>query len=453
MAAIHDLHALINQPREDLSAEYKTWLDIAFNEHKALLAKAAISMANHGGGHIIIGFAEAGGTLTSHPQPAHAPGITQDAVNNIVARYCSPGFHCTLHHLEHPATKVRHPVIAVPGDLDVPVMSKRDFTGVIAAHRCYVRKPGPLSEEPNTPDEWRRLFARCIRAGRSELLDAVRTILHGQTDMQRSPTDALDELRKFCEAARQRWLTLIRDESRDSPARLPHGCYEMGFSLEGAVPVTRLNDLRDRLREAGNTALTGWPPFLELDHRARSAAVFEGYVEAWIGQPIEHDVAERTSADCDFWRASPAGELYTIRGYTEDDPMDDYTYLSGRPVGPGEAIDLTFPVWRVAEALLFAERFGATFDGVNGISMRVRFSGLENRRLVSLDKSRGYRENRISNTDEVVLQSRATPQQLRNNIVEIVHELLTPLYEKFDFYELSARLVREEIEDLQKRRG
>ena len=133
--------------------------------------------------------------------------------------------------------------------------------------------------------------------------------------------------------------------------------------------------------------------------------------------------------------------------------MGEYTYGSGRPVGPGEVIDLTYPVWRVAEALLFAERFGALFDHVTAISMRVRFSGLENRCLVSLDKSRGYRENRISNTDEVVLQSRATPQEVRNNLVEIVHELLTPLYEKFDFYELSARLVREEIEDLQKRRG
>ena len=246
MAAIHDLHALIEQPREDLSSEYKSWLDLTANEHKALLAKAAIAMANHGGGHIVIGFAEAGDTLTSRQQPAHAPEITQDAVNNIVDRFCSPSFHCTLHHFEHRGTNVRHPVIAVPGNLDVPVMSKRDVTGVIAAHRCYVRKPGPKSEEPKTPDEWRRLFARCILARRSELLDAIRTILHGQADMRRSPTDVGDELRKFCEAARQRWRTLIRDESPDSPARLPHGWYEMGFSLEGAVPMTRLNDLRAR---------------------------------------------------------------------------------------------------------------------------------------------------------------------------------------------------------------
>ena len=48
---------------------------------------------------------------------------------------------------------------------------------------------------------------------------------------------------------------------------------------------------------------------------------------------------------------------------------------------------------------------------------------------------------------------RVTPQQLRNNTAEIVHNLLAPLYEKFDFYELPTRLVREEIEDMQKRGG
>ena len=453
MPSNQELLPFINQPREDLAAEYKDWLDINDKHHKALLAKAVIAMANHGGGFIVIGFVEIDDTLVSRIEPDNSPAITQDLVNGIVTRYCSPGFHCQVHYLEHRETKARHPVVAVPGSLSVPVMSKRDHTGVISANRCYMRKPGPRSEEPNTGEEWRSLLDRCIRAGRSEMLDAIRTILHGQVHVQDPSVDAVEELTKFCEAAHRRWQELIRDEQPDSPVRFPLGFYEMGFSFVGAPPLRGLNDLRTRLRDAGRITYTGWPPFVDLNERGWTASVFEDFVEAWLGKRVEDAISQRTSATSDFWRASPGGKLYTIRGYTEDDLMGSYTYHTGDFVGPGEVIDLTYPVRRVAEGCLFAERLAETYDEVEGIIMSMRFTGLKGRRLISLTKSRGYHESRISDTDDVVLRATATPQQVRNNIVEIIHDLLTPLYEKFSFYQISSQLVSEEIEDMRHRRG
>ncbi|MDP6818944.1 MAG: hypothetical protein QF449_13000 [Alphaproteobacteria bacterium] len=48
---------LLSDPRETLGVELKVWLDIVDNaEHKAILAKAIIALANHGGGHVIFGF-------------------------------------------------------------------------------------------------------------------------------------------------------------------------------------------------------------------------------------------------------------------------------------------------------------------------------------------------------------------------------------------------------------
>ena len=307
MPSIQELQPLINQPREDLGAEYKDWLDITKNEHKALLAKAAIAMANHGGGFIVIGFAENAGGLTSHPQSNQTPEITQDSVNGTVARYCSPSFHCQLYYVEHPSTKVRHPVIAVPGNHVVPVMSKRDQQGVIVINRCYVRKPGPCSEEPRSADEWRNLFDRCIRSGRSEMLDAIRTILHGHVDAENTSPEVADGLKSFCETAHDRWLTLIADEPSYSPARLPEGYYEMGFSLVGVQPLKKLNELRTRLREAGRNGLTDGLPSSSWTVRGWAAVVFEGYVEAWLGRPIDDAVTDRTSSCCDYWRASPRG--------------------------------------------------------------------------------------------------------------------------------------------------
>lgn len=65
MPSIRELQPLISEPREELGVEYKDWLDLKTNEHKATLAKAAIALANHGGGFIVIGFAECRSVLQS----------------------------------------------------------------------------------------------------------------------------------------------------------------------------------------------------------------------------------------------------------------------------------------------------------------------------------------------------------------------------------------------------
>ena len=84
MASIEELQPLITEPREDLAYEYKDWLDLTSKEHKATLAKAAIALANHGGGYIVIGFAEQGPILDSRPRPEEIPEITPDSVNEAV---------------------------------------------------------------------------------------------------------------------------------------------------------------------------------------------------------------------------------------------------------------------------------------------------------------------------------------------------------------------------------
>ena len=39
-----ELERIISDPREELSVEYKDWLDLGTNEHRATLAKAAIAI-------------------------------------------------------------------------------------------------------------------------------------------------------------------------------------------------------------------------------------------------------------------------------------------------------------------------------------------------------------------------------------------------------------------------
>ena len=443
MPSIEELQPLISEPREELGVEHKGWLDLTVNERRATLAKAAIALANHGGGFIVIGLAEQGPELHSQARPSHIPEITQDAVNAAIRRFATPEFHCEAYNIEHPKTKVVHPVITVPGNLTVPVMSKRDCPSVIAQNRCYIRKPGPRSEEPQTVEEWRELLNRCLRAGREDMLEGIRSIVLGRVEIQNPATNALGELRTYCDDARERWEELVADQSKDSPARFPHGYYEMGFSLVGAQPTNGLAEVKDRLAVARRIKLTGWPTFLEIPVPGLAPYIHEHYIEAWVGRPVSGRGMKPEPHTCDFWRASSDGKLFTIRGYFED---------GLEQVQPGTYLDVGIPVRRIAEGLLFASRFAETFEGVDDIAIQCCFTGLNGRVLTSVTGTRLLPVPHVSSTDEVELTGQATPQQLQDNLAEVLHRLLSPLYERFDFFKLPLRLVEEELSALQNRR-
>ena len=423
------IEALISYPKEDLGVEYKQWLNLTENEHRAILAKAAIALANHGGGFVVIGFVDHGSSLQSHPLVPELPTVTQDAVNGAIRRYTDPEFHCDVHFVEHPENGVEHPVVVVPGS-NVPVMAKRHCDGVIAKHRCYVRKSGPRSEEPQSGDEWRRLLDRCLRSRRSDMLDAIRGIVEGTAESPNPAPDAQAQLRSFCDDSRGRWGELVEQLPERAAARFPCGWYEIAFSLLGAQPAVTLTALRDRLAKARRIRLTGWPPFLDWDEYPHGQCV-----EAWTGSPGPNRTMDNPSL-CDYWRSAMDGTLYTIRGYTEDG-VQDYT--------AGTVMDPTLPVWRVAESILFAGRFSETFEDANEIAVRCLFTGLLGRRLTSVTGTRGFYHRGTSRTNEFTRTTTIGVRHVQDNIVEIVHRMLAPMYELFDFSSLPKKLVETEI--------
>lgn len=436
MPTIQELVPLITEPREDLGVEYKAWLNLSTNEGRATLAKAAIALVNHGGGFLVLGMADEPTGLVSRARQEAIPEVTQDAVNSAIRRYAIPEFHAELYLVPHPATGVVHPVIKMPATLTEPVMSKRDCEGVLLQGRCYIRKPGPRSEEPRTPEEWRSLLSRCVRAGRGDMLEAIRSIVSGRVGLEEAPPDAVERLWAFVDAGRERWQELSANEPPESPVRFPMGFYEMGFTLVGAIPANSLVELQDRLQNARRVRLTGWTPFLDMTTPEWQPYPHEDFIEAWVGRRAENRV-ERTASHSDFWRASPSGQLYTIRGYAEDD-------LENHP--PGHVFDIVLPVWRVGEGILFASRFAEQFEGVESIAVYCRFTGLNGRALESIGGNRLLFGDDVSQTDEVRMEAQVTPEQIADNLPEILHGLLSPLYEKFSFFQLPMMLVEQELE-------
>jgi hypothetical protein len=209
----------------------------------------------------------------------------------------------------------------------------------------------------------------------------------------------------------------------------------MGFSLVGAAPATGLADLQDRLRKARRIKLTGWTPFLEMTTPEWTPYPHENFVEAWVGRTAASG-RPRTPAHSDFWRASPSGKLYTIRGYAEDE-LEKYP--------SGTAFDITLPIWRVGEGILFAARLAETFVDVEAIGIRCRYTGLNGRALVSVSGDRAICGDDVSRTDDILLQTLATPAQIRDNLAEVLHQLLMPLYERFAFFRLPIVIVEQEL--------
>ncbi len=442
MPPTEDLEPLLSVPRETLTIEYKGWLDIRNDdEHKALLAKAAIALANEGGGYIVIGIRERRPDLISEPRPVQVDRYDQDTVNQIVRRFASLAFHCSLTMLRHPVTGHEHPVISVPGGFGVPVMSKRSSpNNTIRAHLCYMRKPGPESAPPENQADWERLLARCIRNRRDEMLEAIRAIVEGRGAVTAETAEVrqLEAQEAFTGAARSRWQRLVADLPSEAAARCPKGRVELDYALIGRFSQPGLADLLDMLRSA-ESRHSSWPEFQVPYDRAPRPV--DDTIECWLGAG---DPRIREAHTSDFWRASPEGRLFMVRGYLEDSGR-----WSTQSIEPGTMLDVRLPIYRVGECLLHAANLASVLapDQNVCIMLRSRWYGLLGRRLGCLDPMRDFfiPGRFVIQQDSYEAKGIVDTKRVIDNLPEMVHSILVPLYERFGFYRLAASFVADEL--------
>ena len=435
-----NLERFILNPTEDLDAEYKGWLDLRVDRDRANLAKAVIALANHGGGVIVLGFEEVSAGLAARPKPDEIPDVTQDNVNDAVHRYAEPQLHCRLYLVKHPNVGSIHPVIRVPGS-DVPVMSKRDQSDAgLRQHKLYVRKPGPRSEEPQTEYEWRTLLDRCVRARREELLDSIRGIVLGRVEESDLDSTAVG-LEGFMDSSRASWMALVQNKPMDAPYCFPNGHYEIAIAPGNLQPAISLSELKNRLAIAQGVQESGWPPFMAIGVRELNPYPSGGGIEAWIGRPLPNKMFNDPSY-ADFWRASPSGQLYTIRGYWED----GVEWANSLQRNPGATLAVNITVIRIWECLRFASRFMRTIGDVEEVIARCQYTGLSGRTLIdSLEPAFSIRRG-VIRVAEVQLTGQFTLQQLEDNMPEVLGHLMAPLFEHFDFFQLTVAHVQNIID-------
>ncbi len=222
MAAADDLGALLATPNESPAVEFKSWLDFADVEHRGLLAKAAMALANEGGGHLVLGFSDEGSVLRPVSRPAGLPPYDQDAINGVIKKFADPAFHCRLTQVAHPVTGAEHPIIVVPGGHGTPVMSRSATPkGTVTLHACYVvRRPGPESAPASTAQTGTACWSGACTTARPTcwmprgILQGIVLISDG------SPATSAGALQNaFAEDARDRWNALVAPLPETDPAR------------------------------------------------------------------------------------------------------------------------------------------------------------------------------------------------------------------------------------------
>lgn len=443
-----DLGELLAEPREALDVEVKEWLDLTGHDQRAAVAKEIIALANHGGGYLVIGFAELpdGSFQPANPRPANLDAWSQDAIQSIVSKYLDPSIQCRVVHETAPGTNDQYPIVVVPGGHRVPIRAKRGSPDgkKLVPHRIYIRRAGPNSEEPKTAEEWDRFFERCLQNRQAELLEAMRSIMAGiiPTTPEKTPS-RLEQLLEYEDAAVAHWEAKISRLPPDAPPRFAYGYYDVGIALDGTFNTQTLSELRDTIATAVRNH-SGWPPFVTLNRVPFAPKPSDGSVEFWRGP--DTDGSFNAPAHSDFWRVSPEGLFFTRRGYQEDG--------SFKGMEPRKFFDITSPTWRIGEAILEVVYVADALAAVDAnLVCHFRWTGLSGRKLVSVgNPNRLMFQEYQTEQDAYETNQTVALDALPQALPELVFGILAPLYELFEFFPLPKRLVEEELISLQKNR-
>nr|WP_320010110.1 hypothetical protein [uncultured Desulfobulbus sp.] len=439
------LSDLLVDPREDLDFEAKNWLDLQnSNEDKATFAKAVLALANHGGGFVVLGLLETDSRIIeAEGRPATLDRYSQDLINGIVHNYCDPPFHCAVHIVADSEERL-FPIVVVPGGHRAPVRARRagPHGNIVQSNAIYIRKPGPRSETPQSSQEWDDLLGRCLRNRRDEMFDQIRDLITGAVP-QIAQTPEPARLEAWIHTCFDRWRMLTQELPEHIGTRFPHGYYNFAYEIIGEVRQITPSQLPAVLR-ASVVRHTGWPPFWYPTRQGIEPYPIDGSVECWLGGDLHTPAENLDAAHADFWRINPEGLAFLLRGFQEDG-MEGQD-LRQTPIPPGEAFDITLPVWRVGETLLQAQRLAKNlFEGPTTIRFTATYEGLSGRALTSINHRRMIWEGQRARQNSITLKTHVDAHAIDTNLPEIVHPLMSPLYALFDFFELPSQLVSEEL--------
>jgi hypothetical protein len=432
-------------PSESLDFEVKRWLDMTDAESQGIVAKALIALENHGGGFLLLGYKEdATKKLIPDPERPHSmePYLT-DAINAILKKRAEPSFHVEVTLQIHPTTKEQYPLVRVTGRSKVPIRSDSATPGgSLKQHVYYIRAPGPESRSPLNAAEWDALLRRALQNQREEIVDLLRKLLPGASDLLGLvPTDEQKVLQVFAQKCTARWESLNAGLPEDHPSKITLG----HFAFSARILGTSKNLAAKAIIEANQSArkYTGWPVFVTLHQGQTKPKLVDGCIEAWLALSDYPDVGH-----ADFWRIDASGNFFLLRGYQEDSLDTDRSFAT-----PGEKFEVTLPIWRLGEFLLrVSELAEKMFEPGFEVLVECEWTGLTGRRLFISNSRRFLYGTHVAAEQIVATTGKFSQQEVRELLPETVATLTQTLYEHFDFFTPPDSFCSDEIGEMTKNR-
>ncbi|MBC8066872.1 MAG: hypothetical protein IAG13_00945 [Deltaproteobacteria bacterium] len=226
-------------------------------------------------------------------------------------------------------------------------------------------------------------------------------------------------------AAFEQWLSAANTafhrrltETSGSATRYRHGFYTLAYELDTVTDPPSLARLKAAMSRA--TGWTGWRPWwVPTDGSVRATS--ERELDCWM---YSADGPFPDPAHSDYWRASPYGRFFLVRGYTED---------SAAELPPGSALSLELQALRIGEALAHARQMAAELGGSGAwIHFHACWSGLGSRRLTDWP-SEPTPPFPVSTTSVGTTAGNLVVPASRvdDEIASCVQTLLAPLYDAF----------------------
>jgi hypothetical protein len=159
-------------------------------------------------------------------------------------------------------------------------------------------------------------------------------------------------------------------------------------------------------------------------------------VEAWIWSEVWH-------RSLDYWYARPTGFFYQTRAFEEDLELQ-----------PGAAVfHVTLPIWRMGEAMLHASRMAQNYGTpVEHIRFYSRYQGLADRVLWTPRPEFELFDRYVCRSDVWSNEINIPLEFDTERLATMLHQLLTPLYEQFDLFDMPLDAYRNELRRMLERR-
>ena len=174
----------------------------------------------------------------------------------------------------------------------------------------------------------------------------------------------------------------------------------------------------------------GWPIGIVMHRDGMQPRPTPDGVRAEVS--LGADEGMRQHGSYDYWYMRQSGDFYLLQSLFEDERKPGEIFVDTRIV-------------RTTELLLFLARLYTRLEVPDSTLVRIEVThgGLKGRSLTAASPTRMMRDGRITDVDSVSAAIDCTVAELQTKLVELVGELVAPLFILFDFFEISQDILSE----------